>query len=89
MQYTGKYSSPLGKILIACDDEGLTGLWFDGQKFFAKNLDVNHFNSEHFFLNEAKRWLDMYFSGGIPDFVPSLHVIGTEFQQASKEKRNF
>ena len=26
------YNSPLGGITLACDEEGLTGLWFDGQK---------------------------------------------------------
>ena len=24
------YDSPLGGILLAADDDGLTGLWFDG-----------------------------------------------------------
>lgn len=25
-------------------------------------------------------WLDIYFSGAVPDFVPPLHLVGTEFQ---------
>ena len=29
------YDSPLGGILLAADDDGLTGLWFDGEKYFA------------------------------------------------------
>lgn len=32
MQYTEKYNSPLGEILLACDEIGLTGLWFDREK---------------------------------------------------------
>ena len=38
MHYTSEYDSPLGKILLACDDVGLTGVWFEGQKYFAFNL---------------------------------------------------
>ena len=33
MQYTSKYKSPLGNILLAADEKGLTGLWFEGQKY--------------------------------------------------------
>ena len=35
MQYTSYYHSPIGRILLASDDLGLTGLWFEGQKYFA------------------------------------------------------
>lgn len=38
MTYTQHYDSPLGGILLAADEEGLTGLWFDGQKYFARML---------------------------------------------------
>lgn len=33
--YTCHYNSPLGGILLAADEKGLTGLWFDGEKYFA------------------------------------------------------
>ena len=39
MQYTSTYKSPLGNILLAADETGLIGLWFYGQKYFARNLD--------------------------------------------------
>ena len=42
MQYTTTYQSPLGEILLAADDIGLTGLWFDGEKFYADSLDPEH-----------------------------------------------
>lgn len=32
------YESPLGGVLLAADEIGLTGLWFDGQKYFARGL---------------------------------------------------
>ena len=38
MVYTAHYRSPLGGILMAADEEGLTGLWFEGQKYFARGL---------------------------------------------------
>ena len=31
-----KYKSPLGDLLLAADEEGLTGLWFVGQKYYAQ-----------------------------------------------------
>ena len=42
MKYTNYYSSPLGKLLMAADDIGLTGLWFENQLHYAYNLDPEH-----------------------------------------------
>ena len=75
-------SSALGGILLAADEEGLTGLWFDGQKYFARTLPKEYAESETPVLCEAKRWLDIYFSGREPDFTPPLHPVGSAFQQA-------
>ena len=36
--YTYHYDSPLGGITIASDGNSLTGLWFDGQKYFGDTL---------------------------------------------------
>lgn len=80
MQYISHYSSPLGDILLAADSVGLTGLWFEGQKYFALNLDKEHEEKEILLFAEAKRWLDIYFSGKEPDFSVPLHFTGTEFQ---------
>ena len=38
MYYVAGYTSPLGEILLAADEQGLTGLWFEGQKYFAAGL---------------------------------------------------
>lgn len=81
MTYTQHYDSPLGGILLAADEEGLTGLWFDGQKYFARTLPKEYAESETPVLREAKRWLDIYFSGREPDFTPPLHPVGSAFQQ--------
>ena len=42
MQYITHYQSPVGDILLAADETGLTGLWFDGQKYYADRLDPEH-----------------------------------------------
>lgn len=80
MQYTSRYKSPLGDILLAADDTGLTGLWFEGQKYFALYLDNEHEERELPVFDTVKKWLDIYFSGKEPDFKPPLHFTGTEFQ---------
>lgn len=40
------YDSPLGGILLAADEIGLTGLWFDGEKYFADHLPSEHTERE-------------------------------------------
>lgn len=81
MQYTHKYSSPLGAITTASDGQNLTGLWFDGQKYFGRTLEKEH---EEKFLSVFEctdAWLDMYFSGKKPDFTPPLSLSGSPFRQ--------
>lgn len=80
MTYTQWYSSPLGKMLLAADNVGLSGVWFDGEKYFAYHLEKQYEEKENPFLQQTKRWLDMYFSGKEPDFTVPLHFIGTDFQ---------
>ena len=38
MTDTMHYDSPLGKILLAADEEGMTGVWFEAQRYFAAKL---------------------------------------------------
>lgn len=80
MQQTAQYSSPLGPILLAADDTGLTGLWFQGQKYFPAQMADAPDHSGLPIFQEAMRWLDIYFSGQEPDFTPPLHLTGTPFQ---------
>ena len=80
MQYTCKYKSPLGNILLAADKIGLTGLWFEGQKYFALYLDQEHEEKELPIFEQTKKWLDIYFSGKEPDFKPPIHFTGSDFQ---------
>ena len=77
-----QYQSPLGGILLAADEVGLVGLWFEGQKYFANTLPVGHCAQITPILAEAKRWLDIYFTGKEPEFLPPLHSIGSAFRRS-------
>ena len=81
MDYTEHYDSPVGGITLACDGEALTGLWFDdperhpaatGRPAEAGKLTVPE---------ETKKWLDLYFSGRDPGFVPRLGIRTTAFRK--------
>ena len=82
MQYITHYQSPLGGITISSDDTAITGLWFDGQKYFASTLGANYKEKDLPVFTEAKRWLDIYFSGREPDFTPPLSLNGSAFRMA-------
>ena len=86
MQYTRHYLSPLGDILLASDGEGLTGLWFEGQKFYARGLDAEHEEKSLPVFERAADWLDTYFSGKEPGYTPPLRLSGTPFQRRVWEK---
>lgn len=82
MQYVSYYESPLGKILLASDDAGLSGLWFvERQRYFALGLDEERVEKESRAIAEAKRWLDVYFSGKEPGFSVPLSISGSAFRQ--------
>ena len=80
--FTQHYTSPLGGILLAADECGLTGLWFDGQKYFGGHLPAAHTERQTPILAQTKRWLDLYFAGKKPGFLPLLHPDGSAFRQA-------
>ena len=82
MQYTSHNRSPIGNMQLAAEDTGLTGLWFEGQKYFALHLDKEHEEKEIPLFEKVKEWLDIYFSGKEPDFAVPLHFTGTDFQKA-------
>lgn len=80
MQYTGRYASPIGEILLAADNEGLTGLWFADQKYFAAHLDEENEERDTAAIKAAREWLDEYFAGNKPAVEVPLHIVGTPFQ---------
>lgn len=82
MEYIHHYDSPLGGLTIASDGKGLTGLWFDGQKYFAEGLDQEYEEKDLPIFEQTDRWLDIYFGGRDPGFTPPLHMKTTLFRKA-------
>lgn len=78
----GAYSSPLGEIILAADEEGLVGLWFVGQKYERRGLEEGLSGGEGH-ISAAKAWLDSYFQGQAPALGPELPLRprGTDFQK--------
>ena len=81
MIWTSEYMSPLGRITLACDDEAIVGLWFNGQRYFGSVLPEVTAQREHPLFAEAGRWLDIYFSGKEPGFLPPLRYDTTPFRK--------
>ncbi|MBY0759155.1 methylated-DNA--[protein]-cysteine S-methyltransferase [Sellimonas caecigallum] len=82
MIYMSKWESPIGGITMAGTREELTGLWFDGQKYFESGLPKEREEKETPVFQETKRWLSIYFQGKEPDFTPPLLLEGSEFRKA-------
>lgn len=69
MMYRTSYDGPFSKIYLSSDGQFLTGLWFEGSRdenkqengFIEKDLPV---------FAQTKEWLDIYFSGKEPSFLP-------------------
>lgn len=81
MDYTYHYTSPIGGITMASNGESLTGLWFDGQKYFASTLSQKHMEKQLPVFDRTCEWLDIYFSGKSPDFMPPLFMWVSHFRQ--------
>lgn len=81
MEYTHDCDSPLGKIMLASDGHALTGLWFEGQKYFAAKLDQEHEEKDLPVFEQTEEWLALYFSGKKPVFTPPMKLKGTSFQK--------
>ena len=82
MLYVWHYDSPLGGMTLTGDESALFSLGFDNpssaslppaQELVARRLPV---------FEETVRWLDRYFSGVAPDFIPPLHPQGTPFRRS-------
>lgn len=81
MLYTMYYPSPLGRMLLAADGEGLVGAWFEGQKYYGSALEDDVLQEKNDILRRAEQWLDLYFSGTEPDFTPAIHLTGSDFRK--------
>ncbi|WP_085875616.1 methylated-DNA--[protein]-cysteine S-methyltransferase [Peptoniphilus vaginalis] len=93
MLYKKLYKSLLGDILIVFDEEALLGLYLERQKEYEERLrDSEIVKNDETALQDSKEedynilklteaWLDKYFSGEDPGFIPPIKVIGSEFRK--------
>ena len=78
---TATYDSPLGPILLAASDQGLAGLWFEGQRHWPQASASWREYTAHTVLTETRHQLDAYFAGTRLAFNLPLDLsIGTAFQ---------
>ena len=82
MRYYDLYESPQGQMLLAANDDGIAGVYFDGQKHFPKKAEQLRRDARHPLLNQAKRELAEYFAGKRRRFEVALAPEGTSFQRA-------
>ncbi|MCD7872360.1 MAG: methylated-DNA--[protein]-cysteine S-methyltransferase [Clostridiales bacterium] len=83
MTYICEFDSPIGKILIAEKDCAVTGVWFEGQKFFPGFKESEAlFSERNPVLIQAKSWLYRYFSGERPEISElNLSPKGSDFRK--------
>lgn len=66
----------MGKLVLACRDTGLKGIWFNRE--VPENASIME---DHPVFCQTRKWLDAYFSGDrTPPDIP-LELEGTNFQK--------
>ena len=80
MRYYDLYESPHGRILLVASDAGLTGVYFDGQKYHPRLDAAWRPDGGNAVLRQAKRELTEYFGGARKCFEIALAPEGTPFQ---------
>ncbi len=82
MFYTYYYTSPIGKITLASNGTHLTGLWMEGQKYFPSHLPAGKTTTLLSVFRQTQEWLDAYFKGENPDYLPNIELKDTPFRLA-------
>ncbi len=78
MKYINKYNSKIGNLILASNGDAITGIWFENQKNFINTFPEKETNLPIF--DETKKWLDIYFTGKNPNFMPNIILNGSEFR---------
>jgi methylated-DNA-[protein]-cysteine S-methyltransferase len=84
MEYIWKYKTPDGfdDLVMSGDGETLSGLWFAGSRPDMQLREGSIESCDTPIFCETRRWLDEYFSGRAPGFIPNYHIEGlTEFRK--------
>ena len=79
--YYVEHASPVGTLLIAATDTGISGIYFENHRHF-KGKEGWHAAQDHPHLQLAIRQLDEYFAGTRQEFDLPLALRGTPFQRA-------
>lgn len=83
MTYLTTLSSPVGPLHLASDGGAVTGLWLEGQKYFAATLTGETREAPELpVFQQTAAWLDAYFAGKPLPALPSLAPKGSPFRQA-------
>ena len=82
MDFIYEYKSPVGRLLLSSDGEALTGLWIEGQKYYAATLSTDAEKQETPVHLKAANWLTAYFNGQAPEIDFPLKPKGSSFRQA-------
>lgn len=79
--YIKSYKSPIGIINIESDGEYLKSLWFESSPNYFKH-NSNFKKKELKIFDETAKWLDIYFTGKNPGFIPKYKIENlTDFRQ--------
>jgi methylated-DNA-[protein]-cysteine S-methyltransferase len=71
----------MGTITAAAADGAVTGLWFDGQKYFPLGTEAWQAAPDYPVLVRLRAWLDAYFAGEEPEVTFALDPHGSAFRQ--------
>lgn len=71
--YRTTYDSSFSRIYLSSDGQYLTGLWFEGSRDEVKH-EKNFIDQELPIFEQTKKWLDIYFSGKEPSFLPTYRL---------------
>jgi len=82
MRYYDLYESPHGQMLLVADGEGVSGVYFDGQKYLPQVESDWRRDARHAPLRQAKQELSEYFGGERKRFETVLAPAGTPFQRS-------
>ncbi len=81
MNYIYKIKSPVGTLTLSSDGVNLTGLWLEGQKYFAATLKGGAQEKALPIFLKAEKWLGKYFDGKNPPIDFPLAPMGSEFRK--------
>lgn len=76
------YDSPVGRLVVASDENSIIGLWLAHQRFYMDILQGQECEEkETDVIRLAKIWLDKYFAGEKPEISElPIKFIGSDFR---------